>query len=119
MISLRILLVEDDNLIGMLLSAMLEGMNHEVVAIAATEADAVADAAHHQPDLMIVDMNLREGSGTAAMARILEHGPVRHLFMSGATLEPAAAHTIVLQKPFVEKDLVQAIRQTMTLSTDL
>ncbi len=115
MSSLRILLVEDDNLIGVLLSAMLEGMDHEVVAIVATESDAVAAAARHHLDLMIVDIHLREGSGAAAVARILEDSPVPHIFMSGTALDPDAAGTIVLQKPFLEKDLVRAIQRTMKL----
>jgi CheY-like chemotaxis protein len=115
---LRILLVEDDNLIGMLLSAMLEGMDYEVVAIVATEADAVAYAARYELDLMIVDMNLREGNGASAVARILQSKPVPHLFMSGTVLESEAAGTVVLQKPFLEKDLVQAIQRTLERSVE-
>ena len=39
--ALRILIVEDDALIGMLLAEMLEDMGHGLCAIEATEADAV------------------------------------------------------------------------------
>jgi two-component system, response regulator PdtaR len=116
--SLRILVVEDDDLIGMLLGAMLEGMGHDVVAVVATEDDAVAAAAHHHPDLMIVDIQLRDGNGPAAIARILESGPVPHLFMSGAGQRREAAGTVVLQKPFLEPGLLQAIRRALQVSAE-
>ena len=61
--SIRVLVVEDDAMIGMLLAEMLEDMGFEVCAIAATENAAVADAANCKPGLMIVDEHLREGNG--------------------------------------------------------
>jgi DNA-binding response OmpR family regulator len=53
--ALRILLVEDDCVIGMFLGMTLEHMGHEVCAIESTEAAAVAAAERYRPDLMIVD----------------------------------------------------------------
>ncbi len=116
--SLRILLVEDDDLIAILLSAMLVDMDHAVVATVATEAEAIIAAASHKPDLMIVDMQLRQGSGVAAVARILEAGPIPHLFMSGGRLRREEATAIILQKPFHEKDLLQAIRRAFGISAE-
>src|SRR5436853_3517200 len=51
--ALRVLVVEDDALIAMLLTEMLAGMGHDVCATAATEADAVSAATRYDPDLMI------------------------------------------------------------------
>lgn len=116
--SLRILLVEDDDLIALLLSAMLVEMDHAVVATAATEAEAIGAAASHKPDLMIVDMQLRQGSGVAAVARVLETGPVPHLFMSGARLRPEEVGGVILQKPFRERDLLKAMRRTFGIEAD-
>jgi CheY-like chemotaxis protein len=45
---LRVLLVEDDALIGVLLARLLRGMGHEVCDTAATEAAAVT-AAERRP----------------------------------------------------------------------
>jgi CheY-like chemotaxis protein len=53
--ALRVLVVEDDVLIGMLFADALAAMGYDVCAIEATEADAVAAAARYKPDLMIVD----------------------------------------------------------------
>ena len=66
---LRIVVVEDDALVGMLLAETLVEMGHEVFEIVATEAEAVAAAARHKPDLMIVDVRLREGNGVCAIAQ--------------------------------------------------
>jgi two-component system, response regulator PdtaR len=104
--------VEDDAMIGMLLAEMLETMGHDICAIEATEADAVAAAVQFRPNLMIVDVRLDDGSGLAAVEEILRTGPVPHLFVSGDTsrvraLRPGA---VVIQKPFRQSDLARAIQ---------
>ncbi len=109
MTSLRVLVVEDDAMIGVLLADMLGEMGYNVCAIAATEDAAVADAARCNPGLMIVDEQLLEGSGTSAVERILRSGPVPCVFISGAPVRPNRPGATVLQKPFLEADLVRAI----------
>jgi CheY-like chemotaxis protein len=111
MAMLRILLVEDEVMIGVLLAELLESMGHDVCCIAATEADAVCAAAYWKPDLMIVDVWLAEGDGVSAVAEILRDGPVPHFYVSAGialvrTLKPDAE---VMQKPFRDHDLVQVI----------
>jgi hypothetical protein len=59
---------------------------------------------------MIVDEQLREGSGASAVQRILRYGPVACVFMSGAPVHFAGTGASVLQKPFLEENLMQAIR---------
>jgi DNA-binding NtrC family response regulator len=111
MAALRILVIEDDVMIGMLLAEVLETMGHHVCGVESTEADAVAAAARCCPDLMIVDVWLADGNGVSAVAEILRAGPMPHFFVSGditlaRTLKPDAE---VIQKPFREQDLVLAI----------
>ena len=108
---LRIQIVEDDALIGLLLGDMLELMGYEVCAIEATEIAAVSAAARCEPDLLIVDANLWEGSGVSAVDQILAKGFVPHVFVTGdlrgvLDRRPAA---IVISKPFTEKTLSDAI----------
>ena len=59
---LRVLVVEDDPLIAMLLGELPAGMGHDVCAAAPTEAEAVTAATRYHPDLMIVDAGLGRGS---------------------------------------------------------
>jgi two-component system, response regulator PdtaR len=113
--TLRVLVVEDDALIGQYLAEMLGEMSYEVCAIAATEDDAVAAAVQHRPDLMIVDARLRNGSGVAAVERILRISPIPHVFACGdivsvETLRPGA---VAIRKPFRESDLARAIQRAL------
>jgi two-component system, response regulator PdtaR len=113
MTALSVLVIEDDAMIGMLLAEMLGEMGYDVCAVAATEDGAVAEAARCKPGLMIVDEHLLEGSGTSAVERILRSGPVPCVFISGAPAHPSRKGTTRLQKPFLEKELVKAIRHVV------
>lgn len=111
MTALNILVVEDNALIGMLLSEMLAGLGHTVCAVERGEAGAVAAAARFQPDLMIVDAHLSDGSGISAVETILRSRFVPHVFVTGDRLGTLRHRPVdvVLEKPFHERDLVQAI----------
>jgi CheY-like chemotaxis protein len=113
--ALRILIVEDDALIGMLLAEMLEEMGHGVCAIEATEADAVAAVIRCRPDLIIVDVRLGNGSGISAVEEILRNGPIPHLFVSGdiSRVKALRPDAVAIQKPFREVDLTAAIQSAL------
>lgn len=112
---LRILVAEDDPIISLLLGDVLVGLGHEVCAIVDSEDGAVAAALELKPDLLLVDARLRAGSGGEAVRRILNHMPVRCIFMSGdtATLRTLKTRGCVLEKPFQEADLDRAIQEVM------
>lgn len=112
---LRILVVEDDFWIGMLLGEMLEEMGHDVCSIEATEAGAVTAAIRCRPDLMIVDMRLRDGSGVSAIAEILRADPVPYLFFSGdiSAVQALSPGAVCIRKPFGEADIARAIERAL------
>ena len=114
--SLRVMVVEDEPIIGTLLAEVLRELGHQVIAIEATEEGAVSAAAATRPDLMIVDARLRHGSGIAAVEHILREGFVPHVFVSGERLSVLGLHprAILLQKPFMEAGLVSAIEQALS-----
>ena len=115
MTELRILVVEDDAIIATLLAEMLVGMGHNVCATESTEADAVASAARFRPDLMIVDVRLRDGNGLSAVRRIVENGQVPHVFISADRLQEVTPGAILLWKPFREAELVEAMGHALGL----
>jgi two-component system, response regulator PdtaR len=117
--TLRIMVVEDDALIGMLLTDMLEGMGHDVCAVAVSQLDAVAAAQRCKPDLMLVDARLREGCGIAAVTEILRSGYIPHAFVTGdkAEVRSLMPRAVVIDKPFREQDLVRGIQRA--LASDL
>jgi len=109
--ALRVLVIEDDALIAMLLAELLVGMGHEICATAATEVEAVLAAHRHKPDLMIVDAGLGRGSGLSAIDEILRAGPLAHVFISGDAerVRMRKPDAIVVRKPFRQRELVRAI----------
>ena len=113
--ALRVLVVEDEMLIGMLLADTLVAMGHDVCAVEATEAGAVAAAARCNPDLMIVDARLCQGSGVSAVEEILRTGWIPHVFVSGetTTIQALRPGAIVIQKPFRDIDLNRAIQRAL------
>ena len=115
--SMRVLVVEDDALIGELLSEMLVGLGYDVCAVAATESQAVAEAALTRPDLLIVDANLGDGSGIDAVKTISAAGPVAHVFTSGdaGKVRHLMPGSVVVQKPFDEAGLTDAIARALAL----
>ena len=115
MTALNILVVEDNTLIGMLLSEMLAGLGHTVCAVERGEAGAVAAAARFQPDLMIVDVRLHLGSGISAVDKICQAGFIPHVFVTGDMAEVRARRpgAFAIHKPFMEADLALAIQKAV------
>jgi two-component system, response regulator PdtaR len=108
---LRVLIVEDETLIGMLISETVETLGHEVCAMADTEALAVEEALRCQPDLIILDAGLREGSGVSAMDTIGKTQTIPHIFVTGDSRKVRAIrpNAIILEKPFFISGLIAAI----------
>jgi CheY-like chemotaxis protein len=114
---MRTLIIEDDQPTAEMLAIMLEGMGIEVCGSEATEAGAISAAANCHPDLMIVDINLRVGTGTAAVDEILTHGHVPHIFVSADISQVKLSHprAIMLSKPYVYVQMVDAIQRATAI----
>jgi FixJ family two-component response regulator len=67
---------------------------------------------------LIVDAQLREGSGVDAVDEIQLTGLVPHLFVTGNTLKVQALkpNAVVIQKPFYEADLARGIERALDLA---
>jgi two-component system, response regulator PdtaR len=114
--ALKVLIVEDEAMIAMLYAEVLAGLGHETSTIARTEEAAVEAARSFSPDLMIVDHHLHEGSGIAAVKRILAERFIPHIFVSGAPTCGHGQKPVCLQKPFNEAQLVVAIEAALAQS---
>ncbi len=115
---LRILIAEDDALIGLLLAEVLEELGHDICAIEATEVDVVVAAIRCRPDLMIVDVRLGDGSGISAVDEIIRSGFVPHIFVTGDTMSVAVRGlgSVVIEKPFHEPELIAAIQRAFDVT---
>ena len=79
----RVMIVEDEALISLMLESVLEESGFEVVGIADEFADAIALFERTQPDLVVMDVSIlgdRDGIETAAALRgirVPAYGPER------------------------------------------
>ena len=111
---MRVLIVEDEALIAMVLADSLEDAGHEVVGPAATMAEALAlcDRAP-PPDLAVLDINLGDGSNGVDMARALvERWGVPSIFASGQTMEARQARDVALgyiRKPYEAQTVLRGV----------
>jgi CheY-like chemotaxis protein len=109
----RVLVVEDDPLVAMLLVDMLEAIGCEIAAVASRLDDALEKAQHLSFDLAILDVNL-DGANTFRVAELLSKRAIGFVFATGygkACLPADLTDAPVLQKPFVERDVARALRR--------
>jgi CheY-like chemotaxis protein len=98
----RILIVEDEYLIRMLLEDMLADLGYEVAAAVGSVAEANDIATNGTFDAAILDVNL-EGEEIYPVAEILAKRGLPFIFVTGYgenSLPPAFRGRPALQKPF-------------------
>jgi response regulator NasT len=79
---LKALIVEDETLVGMGLQDTLTKMGHEVVAQAASQAEALEQFKRHQPDIVLLDIQLDGGDGIELARQISQVRRVPMLILS-------------------------------------
>jgi CheY-like chemotaxis protein len=108
----RVLLVEDEAIIVILMEDLLEEFGCEVVATAAELDDAVAAARSGQFDLAFLDVNLR-GVPVYPVAEVLRARGIPFAFVTGygsSGVDAAHLEAPILQKPFQARDLDAVLR---------
>ena len=65
----RILIVEDEFIVGLHLESILERLGHEIVGVVADEGEALHIVATEQPDLILTDIHLAHGGDGLKVAR--------------------------------------------------
>ena len=79
------LIIEDEPFISAQLQRIAEGLGHRVVGIAETAKAAIKLNAEHQPDIVLCDINLADGSlGTDAIAEMKLAEPVPVVFVTAS-----------------------------------
>jgi CheY-like chemotaxis protein len=114
---LRILIVEDEMTIALLLEDMVTELGHDVAAVAMRLPDALQAAQVADADLAILDVNL-DGHRSFAVADALRGRGIPFFFATGygaAGIAPEYAATLVLKKPFLQRDLEDAIQRSRSL----
>ena len=109
---LRILLVEDDVLIGMMLADMFDALGLPEPAQAANKDEALAIIATESLGGALVDINLGEEKGWPVADALAERGiPFAFTSGGGDILPPAHAHRRLVAKPFRISDIELALAE--------
>jgi AmiR/NasT family two-component response regulator len=113
--SLKILIADDETLITMSLSTMLENIGHRMIARARTGQEAVEKAKELSPDLILMDIKMEDMDGLEASRQILAQQPIPIIILTAYSqmdlIEKADAVGVsgYLVKPVSENDLLPAI----------
>ena len=114
----RILIIEDETIIAMDIEMIVRDLGHDVVGVATTHAEAVAEAQKHKPSLVLADIQLADNSsGIEAVQEILADVKLPVIFitafperlLTGDRPEPA----FLLTKPYQPATLRAAIAQVL------
>jgi CheY-like chemotaxis protein len=111
--AMRILVVEDEAVIAMMVADCLERRGHAVLGPATTLTEALALCEERLPDLAMVDINLRDGSSGVALARALvERWELPVIFASGQMIEARRARALALgylRKPYEPETVCRSV----------
>jgi CheY-like chemotaxis protein len=111
----RVLVIEDESTVTMLLEDHLEELGCEVAGIAYRFDDALQKATSLSFDVVILDVNLA-GKLTYPIAESLAQRGSAFVFATGygsQTLPPQFNTRPVLQKPFDLAELTRALREAL------
>jgi two-component system, NarL family, nitrate/nitrite response regulator NarL len=86
---MRLVLCDDNRLLGEALSSILEGRGHRVLAITTRVADAIGAVAAHRPDACLLDLRLPDGSGLEAARAIRRGHPDTKILVLTCLADPA------------------------------
>jgi two-component system, response regulator PdtaR len=115
--SLRILIVEDEILIALELEGLLQDAGHDVVGIAASREEALAQGRDLTPDLAFVDIHLADGPTGVDVARHFanELGVIVLFMTANAKRIPddLAGARGVIAKPYTERGVREALAYVM------
>ena len=118
----RILIVEDQAILGMELEFVLEGAGHQVIGVAVDTRQALGLAEAATPELAVVDINLKDGATGPKIAEAMADLGVTVLF---ATAEPelipdqfAGAFGVVV-KPYSAPSVKLAVDYCLALRDGL
>lgn len=111
----RVLLVEDEMLVRMLIEDMLAELGCTVIGPAIDLEQALALAAEAEIDIAVLDLNI-DGERSFAVADTLAARGVPFIFATGYAsdgLPRAHDRVVILEKPFQQEELGQALRRAL------
>jgi CheY-like chemotaxis protein len=80
----KVLIVEDDMIISMVLERMIKKLGHHVIEKVITGQGAIDSTFEHNPDLILMDIQLKDDiDGISAMEEIRNKSDVNVIYITG------------------------------------
>src|SRR4051812_34321908 len=117
--SIKILVVEDEMLIGAKISMLLTNMGYDVTGILPRGEDALIHVEENKPDIILLDINLKGKIDGIETATILQQKNIPVIYLTAnadeATFNRAklTRPAAFISKPFKQLDLQRAIELTI------
>ena len=113
---MNILICEDNPVMVLDLSWMLEDLGHHVCGTADTATKGLEECAHRRPDLVLVDLNLAEGRTGLALVNTLAELRIPSVIISGEThtVPKTTSAKAIVSKPFNQITLARALAAVET-----
>ncbi len=112
----RILVVEDEGIVGLDIQSKLEAMGYDVPTVVSTAQDAIASAERLRPDLVLMDIQLEgDMDGVDAAERIGADYEIPVVYLTAYSDETTLARAKTAQtfgyllKPFEERELYTTV----------
>ncbi len=112
----RVLIVEDDMIISLVIENMVKELGHEVVGKATSGDEAIRLAAAESPDLVLMDIRLKgEMDGIEAVTEIKQQIETSVIYLTGnsdrVNYERARETEFIdlITKPFTISDLTRSL----------
>jgi CheY-like chemotaxis protein len=116
----KILIVEDEAINAMYLGRLLKSHGYELTGAAATGESAIASVEENCPDIILMDVNLRNSIDGIEVTKILrEKYKFPIIFLTGYDDQEILSrigsilNTWKLAKPIVEKNLTDLIQEVL------
>ncbi|MCD4807430.1 MAG: response regulator [Methanococcoides sp.] len=123
--SKKIVVVEVESIVGMMIKLKLEKMGYSVTGFASSGKDAISMVDAFHPDLILMDIRLKGGmDGIETAMKIRESYNIPIIFLtadsSRETRERASlvGHQFYLTKPFMDEDLGYVVHSVLYNSVD-
>jgi len=119
----RILVVEDEFLIGEDVCNTLRSHGYEVIGVASSAIQAVRMAIESDPDLILMDVRINGNVDGIEAHRLVEDAmgrpvPVIFLTASKETKDSTFFLSKILRKPYMERELLGSIEHFLPLMKD-
>lgn len=116
----KVLIVEDEMIIAMLIERMVTNLGHEVVDKVSSGEAAIESAAEYDPDLILMDIRLKgDMDGIEAMSHIRKKTSTPVIYISGNTDKShkqrvsQSDYIDFLRKPITMNDLDESFQKAV------